>query len=1373
MKKRTYRLISSLLILAFLVSCFSVFAFASTPKDNVKSVTEGDIDLIVNRTYDEGWGYQNGFDIKNAGTNNYTIEYEETEDFGYNYFCRLESVDGTEGYFRLNYGSSAASYGNTIFELDLKTDDICNFSNDKKLPTIYLTGETNNKDYILGAIAANKLYVPGKGTAVIEKGDRNNATAASYEAADLTSEWVHLAFVITLNQRRCTECGKIHTVTETANHQEPVCCLKIEKKPDENGKMVDTVVGVSLQDMIKNQLFSVRIYYGYSDTFDAANAKASPKKSADISLENTYYHDITIENGNSNFKYMYVGIPLNPDARTQSYMIDNVRAYNGTDVPGVKVTGYGEKVDVTATKTETIISENSGKTVMEYINSGIVMKVGSDYSLTRGKKEPVFSDGDKAYGAPVKIKGEVYIPLQKVLDWVGFPIYPHDDGVSFDISTESGSTFITVGRDTATANGQTVNLKSAPCILKDAETEKEFVGVSKDDVAILVPGYHLTYDEMGLIVISEGENLLDRSTDLKVMLNVMKEFLFTEKSGDEFYESAKEQTGNFAHPYLFANQEEFNALKVAYELKEGADGYDAKLKGYLTSLVADAEEVYAKYANTDAVIDETKVYLKEEIVNPHSSELVSSKISNNGYSPTGTNDELVAYAEEIRLLALACQVTGDLKYAYMAYEMAVDLGEWKHWAPAFFSNCADATAAYATAYDWLYNIWKDDCKLSLTPIETAIYQKGIYVGNIFTVGDTINEEISSNQGVFSVYPERTDSHNVIGTSGMVIASLAMIGSDFVKSDEGQPEKDAMTHIKNILGSNIITLVNKGLDAYAPDGSYIQSPEYWSDATGALVRMIWALENSIGESLGLTELWGLDTTFYYAYQIEYKVAPNEKNPEGYDHWNYHESSLGVLNTDTFLYAAKMLGDDVIGAIRLEQLETKKASVWDVLAYDAKYADPEIAFDNISRDYFMESCEGFVSRSDFSDTATYVGMMGGPNDSTTGQIDSGNFIYASGGYTWFGDLGSDTNQLYEYFNDSQRYKYYRVTGEGNNVVILTTASLASTFPYGQALNGGGVFTKYYTNDYGMYAVLDNSSVYTGKVTYASRGLLFTNNRSTVVIQDDIRFSVVQACTWILHTTAENIVILEDGRTALLTQRVNGKDVYLRMTILEPGDASALTFKRISTTQSILSTTNKGNYSTNLGYAPENDRSAFSRLVIEQKEQTSFQCAVVIERIEKLNSSKPVEYEYTDLRTWNDSMVKESFTATEQSDDILTTPVFTDFDGNLYEIRGYYDNGNAFNKRFKDFFRSMVRNASIIKTYDPTGELDSYLDYIYIDPNETDDPDEPKPENPFETNADKLSPREEYEKYLGKFNEFKTEIDSYVSDLQPLGTYITGFN
>ena len=1339
MKNRIYKLISSLLILAFIVSCMSVFAYADTSAAEDDSASGDAVTLLVNRTYDEGWGFQNGF--KSAiGGNKFGIEYEETENFDYNYFCRVESVDGSKGYMLLEYGTNAVQYGNTALELDIKTDDKCNFGS----PVILLKDDAD-KEYALVGITNNELLLTKDSVVATD-------TKPSYNIGSIADKWLHVAFVATVNQRRCPECGTIHTITESTNMSDPICCLQTQIEIDENGKEVETVVdGVSVGDMTTNKMFTIRIYFSTTETFDALLAKPLPKKIEDMDINNTYYFDISFETA-SNFKSFSIGMPQNSGTRGQSYLVDNVKLYNGSSMPGVEVEGCGLKVDESAAKTEVIISANSDKTVMEYINSGLVMKVGSDYCLKKGKKEPIFTEGNLVYGAPVKIDGEVYVPLEAILDWVDYPIFRHDDGVSFDISTENGSAFITIGQKTASANGVSIDLKAAPRLLKDAETNVDFVVVSKDDVETLFPGYSLTYDEMGLIAISDGDNLFNRESDLELMLDIMKSFLFNNKSASEIIESTKVNTNNFAHPYLFATQDEFNSLNAAYKLQVGQEGYDATLSKYLYSVAADAEAVYVKYANSADVIASTGVYLAAELSNPHAPK-ATTKHSNNGYNYyAGNNEELVTYAEEIRLLALAYQVTGEIKYARIAYEMAVDLSEWSHWAPAFFVNCADATAAYATAYDWLYNVWTE-CGFDLAVIENAIYQKGIFMGHLFTTGGELNDQYNSNQGVFAVYTEREDHWNVVGTSGMVIASLAILGSDTVASIEGEEEKLAMTHIKAILNDNIDGLCQNGLDAYAPDGSFAQSPDYWSYSTGALMRLIWVLESSVGDDFGLKSLWGLENTFYYAYQMEYKTIADENNSLGLEYWNYHESASSVLDTDTFFYAAEILGDDVIGALRVGQLDSKSATVWDVLSYNAKYLNVDTASANISRDYFIESCEGFVSRSDFSSNATFIGMMGGANDVTTGQIDSGNFIYANGGYTWFKDLGSDTTDLFRYLYDDHRYNYYRVTGEGNNVVLITTASLAGKYPYGQALNGGGKTTEYYTNDYGMYSIIDNSEVYGGEVISAHRGMLFTNNRSTVVVQDDIRFASAQACTWVAHTAAE-IMISEDGRTAYLSRVTADGTQYLRVTLLEPGDAEGLHFEKMSTNEPVLSTTYKDNHSTALGYAAENDRTNLQRLVIKQGEQTSFQCAIVIELVDEYNSDLPVEYEYKSIDLWDESMVAESFVHTEFDDNVLTTPIITDIFTFIKEARGYIENDRAFDSRYREFYRAMVKVASIIRTYEPTGQFGIIED----------------PEDP---NLDGNDYVEEYELYLEKFDLFRAELNSYTTEIQSFSSYITGFH
>ena len=92
-----------------------------------------------------------------------------------------------------------------------------------------------------------------------------------------------------------------------------------------------------------------------------------------------------------------------------------------------------------------------------------------------------------------------------------------------------------------------------------------------------------------------------------------------------------------------------------------------------------------------------------------------------------------------------------------------------------------------------------------------------------------------------------------------------------------------------------------------------------------------------------------------------------------------------------------------------------------------------------------------------------------------------------------------------------------------------------PYGQSIAGGGKMTTYYDGgEAGMYAVIDNSGAYGSITNYARRGMLFTNSRETVVIQDEIAFKGVQSCAWIAHTTGA-ITVAPDGKTAYVSREL----------------------------------------------------------------------------------------------------------------------------------------------------------------------------------------------------------------------------------------------
>ena len=1512
MKRNLTRFISLILAIALLVSAFSVLSFASTgavaENNGATALADEELELLINRPFDEGWNYSNGFGTATAGHHNYIIEYEEDDNYDYNYFLRVESSGNGTGYLGLNYGDYNPEYTSTVLEMDFKADDVCNVGS----PILYFTSnEVTEKNNILTkfplvGISNNQLNL-------VPMGELTSTIKPTYTVANLGDEWVHFAIAVRVSQRRCPSCGTIYDLTpENKGTLECTCTVDPE---DENS------VSVLVTEMDK--VMNARIYFSYTDSFNAASAIKAPARFDRIDLNNTYYYDISYD-GMASIMSFYVGMPANTSSARQSYCLDNVKLYNYSDVPTTipAYLGYGLNVDTTQAKTEEIIGSDNGKTAVQYMNEGLVMKVNFDYCVDAGKKRAILSsDKGTAYGAPVKIDGEVYVPLQAILEWIGYPLYQHDDGVSFDISTDKGSTFIAIGRKTATVNGKLVDLNAAPGIATDADTGDQYIVISKDDVSNIFAGYYATYDDIGLIVVSEGENLFNRESDLELMLDVMKGLIFSNYTTQQYYDLAKKNTNDFQHPYIIADQEQFNDLYNAY-----LETDDEDLKAYLDAVVANADTVFDNYtsipdiatpsvdtpfklalfqktlgqtlyfsgntsgssllttkksseavdvyvedaydrdgavvgcrlyfyksgvktyirlyesaaaeagygkgavglvtktpdeyyvynsfSNTFVVtsedqanayylgasqkaeamtvynavsitgtnastVDKTQFpvrivnivtikdetfgdvvasgtsgkntmyeYLFDTVKNPY------ADIGNNGYDGGGRNPFLVETTENIKLLAFAYQITGYERYAVLAYEIFTSISLWNHWAPAYFLDCAEATANVAIAYDWLYNVWKT-LKYDLTEIESVIYKNGLLTGYNYTTGAEFNEGLLSNQGIYSIYNAATDSWNVIGTSAMAIASLALLGTDYLNNDfvydESAVEDDNSNRNTTELGyvktalemlvSNVETLYTIGLDMYAPDGTFIESATKWSDATESLFLLSWTLNNAIGTDLGFSNTWALDKTFYYAYQVEYKTT------DGYKYWNYHEAIGDVISTDLAYYAASVLGDTTIAAIRTEQIGFKPVSIWDILAYDKSYVDADLnkTGTNFALDYTLESCEGVISRSSWSENALYVGIMGNANDAPGGQLDSGNFVYANKGIVWFGDLGAETHTVYGYSEVAYRYGYYRHTAEGANVFMITTKVNEQVMPYGQASTGVGYISDYYASEYGMYTIINNSSVYLDKVTSAKRGLLLTNDRKTVVVQDEVVFKETEECAWVAQATYDSITFLDGNRTAVLRKKnADGETIQVRATIID--STGRLTFSVRNAYDNIFGTVYKREDSQKGGemYTAELDRSALKRLVITQPLASSFTVAVVFEAIN--STGDPVEYEYKSVDQWTPSMITDKFIASEVNSTTLGSPNMSDVVSYSTEAHDYLVSANAFmGYKIEDFFRALVRvyNCEFwlgADTLENSGQ--TQLEYEY------------------------------YKDCREQYDAFRKEVNAYINDTKKIAANMCGY-
>ena len=1245
MKNKFKKIISSLLIFSFLVAAFSVFSFAETAGEGgSEGENTENLSVLFNRGYEEGWDWSNGFNPKNTNisTNTVTVDREEDSLGKYNYFVRYEATSSNKATTGINFGGEAVTHGNKSSVPGTVIELSVKVDDVAALGTIaYINTAVGKKDIKLIDINKN-------GELVLF----NQVSGGTLNLGALGNEWVNLAFVF---------------------------------------------------DWLETDLVcQVHVGYGlnaeYTEVYDL----------------NMFYPDA----GDVGILLLYLGFPVdtdraNTDAATtygMSWCLDNLKIYQGVrSIVELDETDCGSLVNSFADKVVDIQEAAGVKSKAQILEEALAMKVGVNHALVRNKRYPLLNNQDSeayngAYGAPVKDGDSVLIPLQLLLDYIGFPSYIHPDNLSFDITTGSSTTYMTIGRDNATVDGKRIQLSCAPGYVENSAGE-DYLVIALEDVTALFPGWLAIYDDMGLVIIYEDttpENLNDnapivnRNDDLSTMVDIMKKFVFDTVTDPEdkelgyvangtlVYEDTRSNTQDFTHPYLITNADTFAALKDKYALSEGDEGYDALLKAYLAMIIADADEIYASYAKTAGA-----AYAG---LNDDAALLFTAPDTADGYNDRGEMNELVEYTKLLPILGFAYQITGNSSYARLAYDISASLAVWQHWGPGYITDCAEAVGNFAIGYDWLYNEYKA-LGLNTEALALAIYELGVHDGYVSSSGRVL--EHARGLGDLSVYNTRTDSTNAIATSGMMIGALAIL--DYVGS-ENAPEK-ASEETLYLIGNNIQCLIQYGLDIYAPDGSYIESATYWEASASAFFRMVMALDSASGNDYGLMDTWGVNKTCYYAIHIE--------DSDGFI-WNYHDSGLNgadpeelaSLNTDMFNFVGSYLGDANLLAVRAHQLKTgKTVTVYDLLFYpfDGIEKAPELKLD-----YHLEAIDGFVSRSDWSSGAIYTGIMGGMNNTTHGHVDSGNFIYRNMGINWIVDLGTENPYINEYDVTGTRYKYYRVNGEGQNVVIMTENT---NINYGQHTAAGGFITATAENEYGSYAILDNSSVYLDTVSYAKRGVLLTNDRTTVVLQDELSFVRVESLAWVVHTGA-NVEISKDGRVAYLTERdENNNKVTVRATIVSQRPDFVFTEQSVDTP--LLANTLTSNKIT--GAEHEYSRKGISRLVITSR-TISFDVAVVFEVIHDADDEPSVGYKWTPMVNWEPSSPSEE-------EEVVETvakrgaPDTTSIRTETASAENMIKRGTAFVDRFSEFYKALATVDYTLKTYSPD-KLDAVLASSYAD-------------------------------------------------------------
>ena len=183
----------------------------------------------------------------------------------------------------------------------------------------------------------------------------------------------------------------------------------------------------------------------------------------------------------------------------------------------------------------------------------------------------------------------------------------------------------------------------------------------------------------------------------------------------------------------------------------------------------------------------------------------------------------------------------------------------------------------------------------------------------------------------------------------------------------------------------------------------------------------------------------------------------------------------------------------------------------------------------------------SRSD--SRASYAALRFGSKPAGSHQhLDAGDFGFQALGQEWAVDLGmeSGTYDLLAEDRSSARWNYYRTRAEGHNTLALN--------PFDPAAGSKTSSTKMISRGADVdsaFAVADLSTSYPDVVTSWHRGIRLFDNKSQLLVQDEITAPGSFEALWSMHTGAD-IQVSADSRSAVLHQ--NGERVLAR--IVSPG-------------------------------------------------------------------------------------------------------------------------------------------------------------------------------------------------------------------------------
>ncbi|MBQ4629674.1 MAG: heparinase II/III family protein [Clostridia bacterium] len=460
--------------------------------------------------------------------------------------------------------------------------------------------------------------------------------------------------------------------------------------------------------------------------------------------------------------------------------------------------------------------------------------------------------------------------------------------------------------------------------------------------------------------------------------------------------------------------------------------------------------------------------------------------------------------KKLYALSMAYQLTGEQKYVDRAWKELEAVCAFPDWHPAHALDVGEMAPGVAVAYDWMYH--------AFTPEQRQFIEKGIY-NNCLYDANILYETAKGQMSTLCI----GDSNWVnVTAGGMSIACLAVM--------------DVYPEIATrVLGGTVKAMSNL-MWRFAPYGSWYEGPGYWDLTYQYTVKMLDGLDTVFGTTLGLDSAEGLQ----YAAEAELQ----QQSPFGI--YNYGDGGEGtkVYNSE-MIWLAHRYNADAAASITIKNAMLSNGEDY-ALALLWKESDFNIEESTLDLDKYYEDAYVRVMRDTWEgDEQTFVGVHAGPTHTDHLHLDGASFVFDSMGVRWARDIGMGNYNAANYWDEkpgSDKWKMYRMRAESHNTIVINQKGSVED----HVVDSDAPFTKLESKPKGTITVVDTTDLFIKGVKSGKRGFAFCDNRTSLVIRDEVNVDAGSDIYWFMLTGA-NVAI--DGNKAILTQ--DGRRLQLEFT------------------------------------------------------------------------------------------------------------------------------------------------------------------------------------------------------------------------------------